>query len=258
MTQPNSLHTRSSQPTPTRLATKLDKHLFAYAAAATAAGVGMLAASPSAEAKIVYTPANTTIPKNTVFNLDLNNDGIADFDFYFYSYGPRKLPPPLGYHDEGLALTPLKAANEVWGVATSVFTSCAAALPAGVKVGPGAAFQPNAVELFGSAGSAYSNKVFCKWGQLAHGAFLGMKFVINGTTHYGWAHVTVHNGNAVLNAYAYETVPNTPIATGKTSGPVVAELGMEPLSSGQPATLGLLAQGSRGLAAWRRPEEEIA
>jgi hypothetical protein len=82
--------------------------------------------------------------------------------------------------------------------------------------------------------------------------------VINGTTHYGWAHVTVHNGNAVLNAYAYETVPNTPIATGKTSGPVVAELGMEPLSSGQPATLGLLAQGSRGLAAWRRPEEEIA
>jgi hypothetical protein len=138
MTQPNSLHTRSSQPTPTRLATKLDKHLFAYAAAATAAGVGMLAASPSAEAKIVYTPANTTIPKNTVFNLDLNNDGIADFDFYFYSYGPRKLPPPLGYHDEGLALTPLKAANEVWGVATSVFTSCAAALPAGVKIGPGA------------------------------------------------------------------------------------------------------------------------
>jgi hypothetical protein len=85
-----------------------------------------------------------------------------------------------------------------------------------------------------------------------------MKFVINGTAHYGWAHVTVHNGNAVLNGYAYETVPNTPIVTGKTSGPVVADLSMEPLSSDHPATLGLLAQGSRGLAVWRREEEDRA
>jgi len=74
--------------------------------------------------------------------------------------------------------------------------------------------------------------------------------------HYGWAHVTVGANGTVLNSYAYETVPNQWIQTGKTSGPVVADLGVGPLSSGQPATLGLLAQGSRGLAAWR-PEEEL-
>ena len=263
MTLQNSLDSglhskRTSTRTSSRIAPKLDKHLFAYAAAATAAGVGMLATSQSAEAKIVYTPANSTIEKNTIFNLDLNNDGVADFSFYFFSYNPRKVPPPpLGYHDEGLSLSPLKAANEVWGVATSVFTSCAAALPAGAKVGPGAAFQANAVVLFGSAGSAYSNRVFCKFGQLAHGAFLGMKFVINGTAHYGWAHVTVSNGNAVLKGYAYETVPNTPIATGKTGGPVsVSSLDLNRFSQPQPATLGLLARGADGLQIWRKEEEQ--
>jgi hypothetical protein len=99
----------------------------------------------------------------------------------------------------------------------------------------------------------------CKFGEVSRGAYLGLKFVINGVTHYGWAHVSkVDHNQATLTGYAYETVPNTALATGKTSGPVVANAGMEPLSSGHPATLGSLAQGSRGLAVWRRPEEEVA
>jgi hypothetical protein len=260
---PRKNHPEASLPTnriATRITPKLDKHLFAYAAAATAAGVGMLAASPSAEAKIVYTPVNAKIPVNTLVPLDLNNDGVADFDFYFFTYGPRKsLSLPLGFHKDDLAIEATKAGNEVWEVQTSKWNYCAAALPAGVKVGPGAALNAHSALIAGSGGSAYSTVLLCKFGQLSRGAYLGLKFVINGQTHYGWAHVSkVQHNQATLTGYAYETVPNTPIATGKTSGPVGADLSMEPLSSGHPATLGLLAQGSRGLAVWRREEEDRA
>jgi hypothetical protein len=86
---------------------------------------------------------------------------------------------------------------------------------------------------------------------------LGLKFLINGQTHYGWAHVTVNGSRAVLNGYAYETVPNQPITTGKTSGPVEVGESLPVEIPAQPATLSALAWGSQGLDIWRRVEEEI-
>jgi hypothetical protein len=61
---------------------------------AVAAGVGMLALAQPSEAKIVYTPANAQIG-GTVgkLNLDLNNDGITDFEFCVatnYKYCPAQ------------------------------------------------------------------------------------------------------------------------------------------------------------------------
>ena len=55
------------------------KRLELYALAAGAAGVSVLALAASAEGEIVYTPANQKITFNHPFELDLNNDGIADF-----------------------------------------------------------------------------------------------------------------------------------------------------------------------------------
>src|SRR5579859_7045859 len=70
------------------LNSKLNQNLAAYIAAAGAAGVA-LAAVPAAEAKIVYTPANTRLYNGT-FPIDLNNDGIADINliaaFQVYSF----------------------------------------------------------------------------------------------------------------------------------------------------------------------------
>jgi hypothetical protein len=247
--------TLTPPPAHKRLAPTIDKQLFAYAAAATAAGVGLLAASPSAEAKVVYTAAHVVIPTNTTFNLDLNNDGLPDFAFYFYTYGPRKpLAPPLGYHNDDLALRPSKAGNEAWGQ-SSQGTACAAALPLGVKVGPGAPFHANSVLLAGSGGSAYSTVYRCKFAKATQGAFLGLKFAINGQTHYGWAHVShVYHNRAMLDGYAYETVPNQPILTSKAPYPVSTSSSQIPLKT-EPATLGLLARGAEALPLWRRPEE---
>jgi len=69
-------------------------------------------------------------------------------------------------------------------------------------------------------------------------AYLGLKFDdLKGKTHYGWARVEVPiSGGYWLTGYAYETVPNKPIITGKTKGPDVITV--------EPATLGRLARGA--------------
>src|SRR5271157_5347691 len=63
-----------------RLGPELERRLSAYTGAAASAGVSLLALATSAEAKIVYTPENTSIPVNGgPVLLDLTHDGVADF-----------------------------------------------------------------------------------------------------------------------------------------------------------------------------------
>src|SRR5215831_11871763 len=70
---------RSSRPcVAVELSKPLTHQLNMYALAAGASGVGLLALAPPAEAKIIYTPAHIIGPW---FNLDLNHDGIVDFNF---------------------------------------------------------------------------------------------------------------------------------------------------------------------------------
>jgi hypothetical protein len=104
-------------------------------------------------------------------------------------------------------------------------------LAGGVQVGPNQHFR-----------SGHGKLVRSNWAQgengyanfYSHGPwvdvtrrYLGLKFSIGGQTHYGWARLNVvtftglfKSGGtyAVLTGYAYETVPNTPIVTGKTKG----------------------------------------
>src|ERR1700690_389117 len=59
---------------------RLEKRLMSYALAAGAAGVSMLACSPHAEAKVVFTNTWIPITPNTaITNIDLNGDGTVDF-----------------------------------------------------------------------------------------------------------------------------------------------------------------------------------
>jgi hypothetical protein len=99
-------------------------------------------------------------------------------------------------------------------------------------------------------------------------AYLGLRFIIKGKEHYGWAGVYINAYNypttivATLEGFAYETIPHKPIAAGKTHGSDGAEAVSErPADSTtsrttapEPATLGALALGSPGLSIWRREE----
>jgi hypothetical protein len=210
-------------------------------AAATAAGVSMLAAQP-AEAKIVFTPANTTIPLHGSLPLDLNNDGINDFVFSNFFYGQAS----------HLYVDQQAPANQVFHLG--------AALPAGVRIGNRGSFVDNALMAFQDSRSGILSSYSGPWKD-AHQRFLGLKFSVNGETHFGWARLTVtaKGGiSATLTGYAYETVPNRPIVTGKISGPDIASP-VDPAAMLTPfdtsATLGMLARGADSLAIWRRDGE---
>jgi hypothetical protein len=64
---------------PSQLSECLHQRLNMYALAASAAGVGVLALTVPADAKIIYTPAHVVIGKFQSLKLDLNHDGITDF-----------------------------------------------------------------------------------------------------------------------------------------------------------------------------------
>lgn len=82
-------------------------------------------------------------------------------------------------------------------------------------------------------------------GKGARDRYLGLKFVVHGKVHYGWARLSVRLGHdrqledvsGTLTGYAYETVPNKPIIAGKTTGADVIMF--------QPDTLEGLAQGKK-------------
>jgi hypothetical protein len=212
----------------------LDRRLTSYALAASAAGVGLLALTPPAEGKIVYTPAHVKIGPDSQFLLDLNHDGITDFTFSngFYS----------GSHGTNfwfLSITPAQS-NEVWGH-TNYGYEWPSALFRNVRVGNNEHFSAGRTRMasspgsFGNCGGPWAN---------VRNRYLGLKFVITGKTHFGWARLNVscpYAANRIkgtLTGYAYETVPNRPIMTGK-------ERGLDETSSGsQAAGLGRLAHGA--------------
>lgn len=80
-------------------------------------------------------------------------------------------------------------------------------------------------------------------GGMVIGKFVGLKFLINGQVHFGWArfNVKIHpaettGAQAILTGYAYESIPNKPTITGKTTGPQVETM--------PPVALGHLALGA--------------
>jgi hypothetical protein len=241
------------------LSPKLEKGLLGYAAAATAAGVGLSVLAQPVEAKIVYTPSNIPITVNgPAVPLDFNHDGVAEFSFlngegFDPVHGGR---PPEGSSARFLNIYAVLPGNSVGVITSFTKETCAAELEPRRKVGPGRNFQQGVIPLFAIAGDYTSpGTLNCPW-QGNKGGFLGLKFVLQGQTYYGWAHITLGSVPA-LTGYAYEDVPNTTILTGDTHGPDVRSEEMPPslLPNPRPTSLGALALGARGLSIWRRPEE---
>jgi hypothetical protein len=254
---------RSSGPRKTaNLSESVHRQLNMYAIAAGAAGVGVLAFALPAEARIVYTAAHRNLPLNKTFYLDLDHNGTNDFKFLLHSFASTTEP----VWRNSLRVEGARRGNEVWSFVSSRFRSpCAAALSKGTQVGPKRPFRQGYQFMFYAGSSFTGYGSFCPWRGVSTEAYLGFKFSIKGQVHYGWArfgniHYTVGHPSATLTGYAYETIANRPIITGKTKGPDedngakqanTAALTVPP--SG-PVMLGLLALGSPGLSIWRREE----
>ena len=239
LASPNSSRPRQKA----QINSRLGKSLAAYMVAA-AAGVGMLALAAPAQAKVVYTPDDQQVPPNVGLSLDLNHDGIADFIFSnFYSSTSSTL---------ALSIGPVNPANEIFSTGSNRLSVFAAALPAGVVIGANDKFKKRRGE--GMANGLDLNST-CQGPWIhAHNQYLGLKFIIKGEIHFGWARLNVncvypHAINALLTGYAYETIANAPIVAGETKGTEV---------SADPGSLGNLALGNLALAATSSGRSEHA
>jgi hypothetical protein len=240
---------------PASLNSKLDRKLFAYATAATAAGASILALAQPSQAEIVFTPTHKMVPMNKSVALDLNGDGITDFTFRntVSSCGLHAAPPECSnFTFQGLEVYGNSALNGAWAAGTRG----ASALPPGKKVGPGVKFTNYGALESCATFNGFSEGSYGPWLNVQN-RYLGLAFTIDGQIHYGWARLTVtvkqgkcRPATAVLTGYAYETVAGMPITTGKRSG-AAAVSAVEPPR----ATLGMLAQGCVWLEAWRRDDE---
>jgi len=236
----------SSTHMPRQLSKSMLHQLSLYALAATAAGVSSLALSPLAEAKIVYTPVHVKIPSpprfdSTIVLIDLNHDGIDDF--FLSNFFGGSAPNSYAF---------LNARPETVGNRVLEKNGLAPALPAGVRV----EFNNSSSNGF-MAGFRIGNSEFT--GQWANGGkgvkdrYLGLRFIVKGQTHFGWARLSVTFKNrefsGMVTGYAYETIPNKAIITGQTKesekdgGQFSPTALTAPVR--EPATLGLLATGLR-------------
>lgn len=218
--------------------------LNTYALAAGAAGVSVLAMSPAAEAKIVYTPAHVMIGALGMgsYNLDLNQDGITDF-----------VIERTDSCDVGRCFSYLAVIQKDGGVAYGGKVQGCLAMPAGAVIGPRRMFYSGFVGMAGVYSHWGTKSDRGNWVNVSN-QYLGLKFLINGETHYGWARFTVSvkaGVTGILSGFAYETVANQPIIAGQTSSAESAVLAARDSSS---AALGMLARGADGLQIWRREE----
>ena len=235
----------SSRPsgTPSRLSDSLHHQLSMYALAATAAGVSGLALAPPAEGKIIYTKTDVNVFSKSGYPLNLNH-GRTAAEFTFMGTYFNTCCTILS----SLKIVPGSANKVVWDAAGTG----AAALKAGISVGPHAKFMfgPALMGLFSGtyyrdnrpAGQSFFKGSWENDGNGVTNRYLGLKFKISGKLHYGWARLNFPDPTgATLTGYAYETVPNKPIITGKTKGPDVVT--MEPdIARG---SLGSLALGRK-------------
>jgi hypothetical protein len=247
--------------TPSTLSDSLRHNLNMYALTASAAGVSLLALAQPSEARIVYTKTHQVIGRNGVYPIDLNHDGVIDF---------------LIQQERSLGSNVLLAKG-AFGNPVEGAKYFAEALKKGAAIGPRQRF----ISSSGTKGEYMAQHVSTEsgrsywtgqWADVSN-RYLGLRFQIDGKTHYGWARLSTQTQGyqitATLTGYAYETVPRKGIRAGQIVGdreevtpnsdsteleesePIAAVVAPRSRTT-QPSLLGRLALGAQGIALRRR------
>lgn len=213
----------------------LERRMLLYVLAAGAT----LAGASSAQATAVFTRSNAVVTLNSgPFHIDMNNDGTTDFVLIDHCVSTTSCFGSVNMYAKGYGR------NAVEQGRPDRLQEPAAALQVGDKIGPGPAFKQLGFMVYGSIFSGTHT-----YGPFAHTGlrFLGVGFLINGQTHFGWIGFrSVDKYTAKLIGWAYETEVNTPIRAGQGYTRPNA------ISSAEPTSLELLATGHIAVADWRR------
>jgi hypothetical protein len=240
-----------------------------YSTAALAAGVSMIALAQPVAGEVVTTHKTLFLGNGAdgspPAQVDFNHDGAVDISFNQFSqtYGSGAqamvLRPPAG----GGVITKGGGSRGPY----------ASALLRGAQVGPSAHFnaQSDIIERTfrpTTAGSqcGTARKLYGHFPGDVPDRFVGVKFLINGATHYGWVRMSVDTTadgcflGVKVTAYAYETVPNKKITIGSSTSAATEtqtkEAGQSHNSADAfvPPSLGMLALGADGRSLWRRKQ----
>ncbi len=246
----------------TTLPETLEQRLRSYSIAAAAAGVGMLALAHPAEAEVVIT--HKVIPVNgTAVSIDINNDGIADFQFQTFQRSDGGQPSSNGWSTSA-TVKPLASGGVIGAPSQYRPGPYASALRRDVMISRFKHFSSKGKTIIGRVtwwvsklgyGGGY---VYGNWVSDPQNRYLGVKFLIDGETHYGWVRLKTgyYGAEVTIESYAYETDADTPICA-REVGPCPAppDDAAAPGETGQNVSgpsLGMLALGADALALWRR------
>jgi|SRR5215475_804583 len=167
-------------------------------------------------AEVAYTPTNITISGSGILKIDLNHDGVTDVSvvssgkaIFCAGTGPGSFGSVYGLPAQGAGMV----ANGGYVLALS----------SGIRVSPSSSFYGAEALMMQYSSCLWPPHInFGAWLNVSN-RYLGLKFQINGHTHYGWARLTMTAGRfgpiATLTGYAYETIAGQGVTTGQTSGP---------------------------------------
>lgn len=169
-----------------------------------------IAGVADASGQIVYTDVDPDFVGGapSSFAIDFDGDGTVDVTILQMNNGAYELVQALPAAGNGVIAMP----NAMGAYAY------ASNLMAGDVINSAAAFMS-----FGSlcAGPGYAGSNFCG----TTGGFVGIQFVISGTTYYGWVGVdVVDSSNFTVRDYAYNSTPGEAINAGQTLGVEESEL----------------------------------
>jgi PEP-CTERM motif len=205
-----------------------NKRLTAYALAAGAAGVGVLALAEPAQADIITVTTPISIPGA----VSINDKTVLDFRTFIIGAGTTAAVFALVAEGSMLATT-------------SRSRTVPLPLGKGALIGPGGRFFGGGVLETVAFHVTGGRTAFGPWANRS--AYLGFKFLSNSKTHFAWAHLKVEsNLKGLISEYAYDTVPGQSIEAGQTS------------AIPEPGTLSLLALGAAGLAVLRKRKASAA
>ena len=246
--------TKASEPrsrAASQLSEPLQHRLSAYAIAAGAAGVSVLACSVPADAAPICTTLSVKLVSVETYALNPAGQMIPPFNIAqtFEDVSSQS----NSFWNRGFFTPNSAGANALLGP-----KGLPANLASGASIGPTGQFgKGQSYGLLFSYGPNNNGGYSHHRGNLKFGKtidFVGFEFSLAGKTHYGWIRMQVMLGKGGgfnttatfthLLGYGYESTPDTAILAGSC---IAARPENPPLAS-----LGTLALGSEGLPLWRR------
>jgi len=232
-----------------------------YSLAATTAGVSLLALAQPAAGEVVVTHKTIPIPLANFHTpqpvkLSLANNSEDDFFFYLNSGSASA----NNFPDRELFMEG-RAANA--GVIEDGFSTYAFALAPGAPIGKQTTYFKHNWALIEASTSFQAGKRFVGyWAGNPQDRYLGVRFQLDGTVHYGWIRLTVTTTtelhgpfmSAEITEFAYQTEPDQIIYAGETEERTPEMQAPSRWRQRRRPSLGMLAAGAEGLPHWRREE----